>query len=269
MNGRTWAGRIPTATSGRRNNRIASVSSLLTPGRIQASYFYKRVDAARFPVIDLALRQALNGGLEEKLDQELIAGAEGLLTGTNLANHAAAAVTTFATYLAAFGHARVDGRYAAALCGRAGRHGRAPRMRTRAGSTAAITPTTRVLDALDRKTGGVRVSPRTSRPWRATNRTRSSGSGMHDRAVLQVLWDGITSLVPDEVTKAKTGEVGQSRRSCWWRRRSCRASSFHKQEVAARGVGARHAATCCRRSRLRCGLERISMSKTRWRMAMW
>ena len=52
-------------------------SSLLTPGRVQASYFYRRTDAARFPVIDLALRQALNGGLEEKLDQELIAGTEG------------------------------------------------------------------------------------------------------------------------------------------------------------------------------------------------
>ena len=90
-------------------------SSLLTPGRVQASYFYRRVDAARFPVIDLALRQALNAGLEEQLDQELIAGTEGLLTGTNLANHAAAAVTTFASYVSAFGHSRVDGRYAAAL----------------------------------------------------------------------------------------------------------------------------------------------------------
>ena len=52
-------------------------SELLTPGRIQASYFYKRVDAARFSSLDLALRQALNGGLEEKLDQELIAGDRG------------------------------------------------------------------------------------------------------------------------------------------------------------------------------------------------
>ena len=59
-------------------------SSLLTPGRIQASYFYKRVDAARFPVIDLALRQALNGGLEEKLDQELIAGRQRAAHGHEL-----------------------------------------------------------------------------------------------------------------------------------------------------------------------------------------
>ena len=56
-------------------------SDLLTPGRIQASYFYKRVDAARFPSIDMALRQALNGGLEEKLDYELFAGQAGLFHG--------------------------------------------------------------------------------------------------------------------------------------------------------------------------------------------
>ena len=112
--GRTWAGRIRLARrSTKRPDRFRR--SLLTPGGFKRSYFYKRVDAARFPVIDLALRQALNGGLEEKLDQELIAGTEGLLTGTNLANHAAAAVTTFASYLSAFGHSRVDGRYAAAL----------------------------------------------------------------------------------------------------------------------------------------------------------
>ena len=30
--------------------------------------------------------------------------------------------------------------------------------------------------------------------------------GQHDRAVIQVLWDGVT-LVPDEITKVKTGEV--------------------------------------------------------------
>ena len=149
-------------------------SSLLTPGRIQASYFYKRVDAARFPVIDLALRQALNGGLEEKLDQELIAGTEGLLTGTNLPNHAAAAVTTFASYLSAFGHSRVDGRYASALAdvrtvmgsGTYAHAGNA--YRSNNATTARLTHSTARRAAF--------ACPRTSRPWRATNRTRSSGS---------------------------------------------------------------------------------------------
>ena len=43
-------------------------ADLLAPERIQASSMYRRVDAARFPGMDAALRMALNAGLEEKLD---------------------------------------------------------------------------------------------------------------------------------------------------------------------------------------------------------
>ena len=213
-------------------------SSLLTPGRIQASYFYKRVDAARFPVIDLALRQALNGGLEEKLDQELIAGTEGLLTGTNLASHAAAAVTTFAAYLSAFGHSRVDGRYAAALADVRAVMAR-PRMRTRAGSTAAITPTTRRSMRSTARRAAVRVSAHV--PAVASHKQNAViRLGQHDRAMLQVLWDGI-SLVPDEVTKSKPGR-SRSRRSCWWRRRSSgrRRSISRKRSTRRRGTSCRY-----------------------------
>ena len=202
-------------------------SSLLTPGRIQASYFYKRVDAARFPVIDMALRQSLNGGLEEKLDQELIAGTEGLLTGTNLANHAAAAVTPFATYLSEFGHGRVDGRYAAALTD----------VRTVMGASTyahagnqyrSTTADYSALDALDRKTGGVRVSAHV--PAVASHKQNAViRLGMHDRAVVQVLWDGIT-LVPDEITKVKTGEVAVTA-ILLTATKILRAASFHKQET--------------------------------------
>ena len=179
-------------------------SSLLTPGRIQSSYFYRRVDAARFSSLDLALRQSLNGSIEEALDAELIAGTEGLLTGTNLPNHAASAVTSFATYLSAFGHSRVDGRYAAALSdvravmgsatyGHAGNQYRS----NNADYSA--------LDALDRKTGGVKVSAHV--PAVASNKQNAViRLGQHDRAVLQVLWDGVT-IVPDEVTKVGTGEI--------------------------------------------------------------
>ena len=132
-------------------------SELLTPGRCQASYFYKRVDAARFSSLDMALRQALNGGLEEKLDGELVAGTEGLLTGTNLANHAASAVTSFATYLSAFGHSRVDGRYAAALADVRAVVG-APTYAHMGNQYRSDNADYSALDALDRKTGGVRVS---------------------------------------------------------------------------------------------------------------
>ena len=201
-------------------------SSLLTPGRVQASYFYKRVDAARFPVIDLALRQALNGGLEEKLDQELIAGTEGLLTGTNLANHAAAAVTTFAAYLSAFGHSRVDGRFASALSDVRAVAGSATyaHMGNQYRSTNADYS---ALDALDRKTGGVRVSAHV--PSVASKKQNAViRLGMHDRAALQVMWDGVT--IVDEITKAKTGEVAITA-ILLVATKILRADSFYKQET--------------------------------------
>ena len=88
-------------------------ADLLAPGRIQASYTYRRTDAARFfDGMEDALRSALNMGLEEKLDYEAIAGTNGLLTGTNLANNNTNAVTTFAAYISNLCFARVDGRYA-------------------------------------------------------------------------------------------------------------------------------------------------------------
>ena len=71
-------------------------ADLLAPERIQASFIYKRIDAMRFAGLDPSLRMALNMGLEEKIDAEAIAGANGLLTGANLANHNVAAVTAFA-----------------------------------------------------------------------------------------------------------------------------------------------------------------------------
>ena len=63
--------------------------------------------------MDSALRMALNSGLEEKLDYEVLRGAEGLLTGSKLANHNKSGETTHAQYLSQFCFARVDGRYAA------------------------------------------------------------------------------------------------------------------------------------------------------------
>ena len=202
-------------------------SSLLTPGRVQASYFYRRTDAARFPVIDLALRQALNGGLEEKLDQELIAGTEGLLTGTNLPNHAASAVTAFATYVSAFGHSRVDGRYASALADVRAVMGSATY--AHAGNQyRSNNADYSALDALDRKTGGVRVSAHV--PAVASHKQNAVVRlGQHDRAVLQVLWNGV-SIVPDEVTRIKTGEVAITA-ILLVATKILRADSFYKQET--------------------------------------
>ena len=88
------------------------VANNLSPERLQASFSYRRTDAARFAGLDASLRLALNGGLQEKLDQQAINGSEGLLNGTNLSNNNVSAVTTFALYLSGLLYGRVDGRYA-------------------------------------------------------------------------------------------------------------------------------------------------------------
>ena len=199
-------------------------SELLTPGRCQASYFYRRVDAARFASLDMALRQALNDGLEEKLDKDLI-GA--LLRGVNLANHAAGGVTSFADYLSQFGHARVDGRYAAALSDVRTVMGSATYAHA-GGQYRSNNADYSALDALDAKTGGVRVSAHVP----AANGNKQNTLvrlGQHDRAVIQVMWDGI-SLIPDEVTKVKTGEVAITA-ILLAATKILRAASFHKQET--------------------------------------
>ena len=199
-------------------------SELLTPGRCQASYFYRRVDAARFSSLDMALRQALNSGLEEKLDLDLV-GA--LMRGTTLANHAAGGVTSFADYLSQCGHARVDGRYAAALgdiktvMGSSTYSHAGSQYRSNNSDYSAI-------DALETRTGGIRVSAHV--PAVAGNKQNVLiRLGRADRAVIQVLWDGVT-LVPDEITKVKTGEIAITA-ILLAATKVLRASSFYKQET--------------------------------------
>ena len=88
------------------------VATNLSPERLQASFSYRRTDASRFAGLDAALRLALNGGLQEKLDEQAIEGTDGLLTGTNLPNNNVSNVSTFALYLSGLLYGRVDGRYA-------------------------------------------------------------------------------------------------------------------------------------------------------------
>ena len=87
-------------------------SSVLSPARLQASFFYSREDRARFAGMDEALRMNLSDGLSDGLDKQVLSGTAGLLSGSNLGNHNVTAVTTFESYLSEFGYGRVDGRYA-------------------------------------------------------------------------------------------------------------------------------------------------------------
>ena len=178
-------------------------SQTLKPERLQAAFFWRRTDQARFPVIQSSLRQVLGSGLMEKLDEELIAGTNGLLSGTNLANHNVSDVTSFANYSSQFGFARVDGRFVDSTA--------RLRIVVGSGTYAHMGSTYRsnesdmnALDRLMRITGGVRVSAHVP----AVSGNKQNGVirlGMR-RAAVQPIWEGVT-LIPDQVTKAATGEI--------------------------------------------------------------
>lgn len=89
----------------------------LSPERIQASFFWRRTDAARLAGMGEALRMALSASLEEALDAQIIgaSGTIGLLAGNNLAavdgnpDNSAATYTQVRKGLV---FSRIDGRYA-------------------------------------------------------------------------------------------------------------------------------------------------------------
>ena len=176
-------------------------ADLLAPDRIQASSMYRRRDAARFPEMDSALRMALNSGLEEQLDYEVLRGTEGLLTGSKLTNHNKSGETTHAQYLSQFCFARVDGRYAAeqgdlkVLMG-SGTY-------AHAGSTYQTNPYMSALDALMAKLP-VRVSAHVP-AVASTKQNNVIRLGMR-RDYVQPLWMGVTIIV-DEVTGSGKGEI--------------------------------------------------------------
>ena len=200
-------------------------SDLLAPERIQASSMYRRVDAARFPTMDSALRMALNSGLEERLDYEILRGVEGLLTGSKISNHNKTGETTHAQYLSQFCFGRVDGRYAAeqsdikVLMG-SGSY-------AHAGSTYQATPHLSALDALMEKIP-VRVSAHVP-AVASTKQNNIIRLGMRSDYI-QPLWMGVTIIV-DETSGSGKGEI-EVTAVLLTNTKILRSSGFYKQQVA-------------------------------------
>ena len=178
-------------------------ADVLSPSRIQASFFYSREDRARFAGMDSALRENLSMGLADGLDKQIIAGTNGLLTGTNLANHAEAAATTFDGYISKLAFARVDGRLAATTSDV--RTVMGSKSYEDAGSTYRNNSVDRTaLDRLMELTGGVRVSAHV--PAVSGNKQNAVVRVGGNRDMIAPIWSGI-SLIVDEVTKAKAGQI--------------------------------------------------------------
>ena len=178
-------------------------AQVLEPSRIQASFFYRRTDRARFRGMDEALRANLSDALADKLDAEVIAGSDGLLNGTNLPNHNVNAVTSYADYLAEFGYSRVDGRYASSVSDLRAVVGAS----TYAHMGAAYRNNSVDRNAIDRLmtiTGGIKVSAHV--PGTASHKQNAVIRRGNRRAMVAPVWEGVT-LIPDEVTKAAAGEI--------------------------------------------------------------
>ena len=179
-------------------------ADVLSPSRLQASFFYSREDRARFAGMDEALRSNLSDALADGLDKQILTGTEGLFTGTKLANHNASAVTSYADYRNSLGYGRVDGIYAGGvgdlriIMGSATYGHAAGVFRSAdAGDRAA-------LEDLMAVTGGVKVSAHV--PAVASNRQNAVVRLGSRRDMVAPVWEGVT-LIPDEITKAASGQI--------------------------------------------------------------
>lgn len=178
-------------------------AAVLVPRRIQASFFYSREDRARFAGMDEALRMNLSDALSSGLDKYILnATGEGLLDfGADPA--ASTAEETFASYLADF-IGLVDGRYAmdvSDVCALVG-EGTYTHMGI---NFRATNSDMAFVDYANEKGGGVRVSAHVP-DASSTIQQGVFARGKQYRHAVAPLWEGI-QLVPDEVTKAATGEI--------------------------------------------------------------
>ena len=179
-------------------------ADVLSPSRLQASFFYSREDRARFSGMDEALRMNLSDALADGLDKQILTGTEGLFTGTKLTNHNASAVTSYANYRSELGYARVDGKFAGSVgdlkivMGSATYGHCAGVFRsTNAGDRAA-------LEDLMAVTAGVKVSAHV--PAVASEKQNAVIRLGMRRDMVAPVWEGVT-LIPDEITKAGAGQI--------------------------------------------------------------
>ena len=178
-------------------------SDVLTPQRLQASFFYSREDRARFAMMDSALRENLSDGLADGLDKQILGGTNGLFIGTNLADNAQTTDDTFDSYLSNLVWKQIDGRYAGMASDLSMVVGTATYQDM--GQTYRNTSVDRsALDRVMELTSGVRVSAHVPAP--ASNRQNVVIKRGMSMTAVAPQWEGII-LIPDEVTLAGSGQI--------------------------------------------------------------
>lgn len=173
-------------------------AEVLQPERIQASFFYRRTDATRFPMMDSDLRSALAMGLSEATDKEVIDQIVADVTRT-----AATAADTYDSYRKRLIYDRIDGRFARMetdlrmLVGHETLADMAPLHRGDQGDVS-------VVENIRRLSGGLRVSPHIAVV--ASNKQDVIIRRGMRRDMVCPLWRNV-EIIFDEVTKAATGEI--------------------------------------------------------------
>ena len=171
------------------------------PSRVQASFIYRRTDAARFGGMDPALRTALNLGLGEALDVEAVKA----IVADAAQDAAGAAVETYATLLTRVIYDEVDGRYAPgadAIRVLMGTHALA----YMAGAYRSNNSDVSAEEKIRAIAGGIRVSPNAPARTAADKLQEVIVRKGSAADAVQPVWDGI-SLVTDEITLVGKGEI--------------------------------------------------------------
>ena len=200
-------------------------ADVLSPSRLQASFFYSREDRSRFVGMDVALRDNLSVALADKYDQQILAGDEGLLDGTNLANHNVSAQTTYALYREQFAYGRVDGKFATGtddlkvVMGAATFAHAASQYRGNNDNTDAL---------MAMLAAGIAVKVSAHVPAAASNKQNAVIRLGMRKDVVAPIWEGVT-LIPDEVTLAKKGQI-QVTAVMLHAVKILRAGGFYKQQ---------------------------------------
>ena len=203
-------------------------ADVLSPLRIQASFFYSREDRARFAGMDESLRENLSMGLADGLDKQINAGGNGLLFSTNLSNNDVSTQTTYALYRSQFAYGRVDGRYASMTSDIRVVMGSETYSHA-AGQYRGNNDNVDALMSLMSATSGVRVSAHV--PSASGNPAKQNAIirlGMR-RDMVAPIWSNI-ALVPDEVTLIKKGQI-QITAIMLFATKIIRSAGWHKQQT--------------------------------------
>ncbi len=173
-------------------------AEVLQPERIQASFFYRRTDATRFPSMDSDLRSALARGLSEKTDAEVIAQIV-----EDVSRTAASAADDYDSYRKRLIYDHIDGRFASMesdmriLVGSETLADMSPLFRGAQGDVS-------VVENVRRLSGGLRVSPHIA--VAASDKQDAIVRRGMRRDMVCPMWRGV-NVIFDEVTKAATGEI--------------------------------------------------------------